>query len=86
MVKNTGKNINNFLVVLKNLLQNLKLLQIEQFKKTAEATGDLIDNKIADKTTKFSKLHHRIIKLKMKKKYLERDIYFQKKDKKSLMI
>ena len=67
MVKNTGKNINNFLVILKNLLQNLKLLQIEQFKKTAEATGDLIDNKIADKITKVSKLHHRIIKLKMKK-------------------
>ena len=67
MVKNTGKNINNFLVILKNLLQNLKLLQIEQFKKTAEATGDLIDNKIADKFTKVSKLHHRIIKLKMKK-------------------
>ena len=66
MVKNTGKNINNFLVILKNLLQNLKLLQIEQFKKTAEATGDLIDNKIADKNTKVSKLHHRIIKLKMK--------------------
>ena len=67
MVKNTGKNINNFLVILKNLLQNLKLLQIEQFEKTAEATGDLIDNKIADKITKVSKLHHRIIKLKMKK-------------------
>ena len=67
MVKNTGKNINNFLVILKNLLQNLKLLQIEQIKRTAEATGDLIDNKIADKITKVSKLHHRIIKLKMKK-------------------
>ena len=32
-----------------------KLLQIEQFKKTAEATGDLIGNKIADKITSISK-------------------------------
>ena len=32
-----------------------KLLQIEQFKKTAEATGDLIGNKITDKVTNVSK-------------------------------
>ena len=32
-----------------------KLLQKEQFKKTAEATGDLIGNKIADKITSISK-------------------------------
>ena len=28
--------------------------------KTAVATGDLIDNRIADKTTKVQKIHHRI--------------------------
>ena len=40
----------------KNLLQmHLKLLQNKQFKKTAEATGDLIGNKIADKITRVSK-------------------------------
>ena len=33
----------------------LKVLQKEQFKKTAEATGDLIGNKIADKITRASK-------------------------------
>ena len=33
----------------------LKVLQKEQFKKTAEATGDLIGNKIADKITRVSK-------------------------------
>ena len=34
---------------------HLKLLQKEQFKKTSEATGDLIDNKIPNWITKFSK-------------------------------
>ena len=33
----------------------LKVLQKEQFKKTVEATGDLIGNKIADKITRVSK-------------------------------
>ena len=32
-----------------------KLLQNKQFKKTAEATGDMIGNKIADKTTSLGK-------------------------------
>ena len=32
-----------------------KLLPKEQFKKTAEATGDLIGNKIADKVTSIGK-------------------------------
>ena len=34
---------------------HLKLLQKEQFKKTAEATGDLISNKIANKIPRVSK-------------------------------
>ena len=34
---------------------HLKLLQKELFKKTAEATDDLIGNRIADKITKVSK-------------------------------
>ena len=33
----------------------LKLLQKESFKKTAGATGDLIENKIADRITRSSK-------------------------------
>ena len=42
--------------MLNNLPQMyLKVLQKEQFKKTAEATGDLIGNKIADKITRVSK-------------------------------
>ena len=35
---------------------HLKLLQREQFKKTAEGTGDLIGNEITDKITKVSKI------------------------------
>ena len=42
--------------MLNNLLQiQLKLLQKEQFKNAAEARGDLIGNKIADKITKVSR-------------------------------
>ena len=43
--------------MLKNLLQmHLKLLQKERFKKTAEATGDLIGNRIADKIPRAAKM------------------------------
>ena len=48
---------------------NLKLVQKEQFKKTAEANGDFIDNN--------SELFQRIIQKEMKKKYLEKDLYRQ---------
>ena len=41
--------------------------------KTIEATDDLIGNKISNKITK---IHHRIIQLQTKKKYVEKDIYF----------
>ena len=56
---------------------HLKLLQKQQFKKTAEANGDFIDNKIAYRVTKVSKIHQRIIQKEMKKKYLEKDLYHQ---------
>ena len=43
--------------MLKNLLQmHLKLLQKERFKKTAEATGDLIGNRIAIKIPRAAKM------------------------------
>ena len=35
---------------------HLKLLQKERFKKTAEATGDLIGNRIADKIPRAAKM------------------------------
>ena len=62
MGKNNGKNISKngvvnraktFLIMLNNLQQmNLKLIQKEYFNKTAEATGGLIGNKIAEMITK----------------------------------
>ena len=48
--------VKNFLIVLKNQQQTQWTLhQKEHFKKTAEATGDLIGNKIVDKITSVSK-------------------------------
>ena len=58
--------------------------------KTAVATGDLIGNKIVDKITQqfceSQKLHKRIIQKQMKKKFSEKDINLQNKDRKLLMI
>ena len=58
--------------------------------KTAVATGDLIGNKTADKITQqfceSQKLHKRIIQKQMKKKFSEKDINLQNKDRKLLMI
>ena len=48
--------------------------------KTAEATGDLIENKVADKITSLGKT-----KSKEKEKKNKKSTYHQKKDSKSLM-
>ena len=57
---------------------HLKLFQKKIIQKIAEATGDLIGNKIADEITKISKIRNRIIKkqlqMNMIKKYLKKDI------------
>ena len=50
-------------------------------KKTAEATGDLIGNKIADKITSASKNHT----MKLIMKYQKQDIFILKKDEKLLI-
>ena len=51
--------------------------------KSAEATGDLIGNKIADKITSASKNHimKKDSQMKLIMKYLKRDIFLQKKEK-----
>ena len=55
-----------------------------------KTTGDLVDNKIADKIKTFQKLHSRRIKKQLQiimiKKYVKKEKYLQKKDKKCLMI
>ena len=64
MGKTIGKNIKilvniakNFLIMLNNLQQTdtLKTTSQRVIQETAETTGDLIDNKITDRITKFSK-------------------------------
>ena len=55
---------------------------------TAEASGDLIGNKIVDKITNLSKKSSAEFKMKyrmIKQKCQEKDIYLQKKDNKLLM-
>ena len=53
--------------------------------KTAEGTGGLNCNIIADKITNLSKKFHKMIKLIKKWKYQTKDMYLQKKDNKLLM-
>ena len=56
---------------------------------TAEVTGELTGNKIVDKVVKVSKISKIIQKqfqMCMIKKYLKKNIYLRKKDRKSLMI
>ena len=59
--------------------------------KTAEATGDLIGNKTANKVTKVSRNSQQnnldtFTNENDEEKHLKKDIYLQKKDKKLLMI
>ena len=52
----SGKSAKTFLIMLTNLPQmRLKLLQKEQYKKTAEVVDDLIGNKEVIKLEKFKK-------------------------------
>ena len=77
----------NFVIILKNLLQmNIKPLQ-KSHQKTAEATGDLIGNEIANKIAAVSKnSQQNDSEMNMIIKYLKKDKYLQKKDRKILMI
>ena len=80
--------------MLNNLLQMLKTTSKRAVKITAEATGNLIGIKIADKVMKVSRTspQNSLEKLQMKqkiwnltKKYQKKDINLQKKDSKLLM-
>ena len=88
-----AKNVSNISIVKtswycqKNLQQmQQKLLQRQQFKKTAEASGDLIGNKIADEITKTSKtLQSNLDEAKNETEILKKRYILQKKDKKLLL-
>ena len=56
---------------------SIKTASKRAIQKTAEATGDLIGNKITDKITRASKIHHISIQKQMKKKHLEKYLYLQ---------
>ena len=96
MGKNIGKNIskNQISKCGQGLLAHAKQSAADAPKtaskraiqKTVEATGNLIGNKILIKLQESQKLQHRIVQLRMRKKFLEKDMYPQKKDKKILMI
>ena len=62
----------------------IKTASKRAIQKPAEATGDLIDNKIADKLKNHSENLHKVMKLIMKWKYQKKDTYLQKKDNKLL--
>ena len=74
--------VKNFLIVLKKSTTDaIKTASKRAIQKTAEPTGDLIGNKIADKKLVFRKSLMLIAKWKHQKK----DIYLQKKGNKLLM-
>ena len=83
--RNMGKNLNKILSskysqkFLDHAKQSdtaaLKTASKRAIQKTAEATSDLIGNKIADKITRVPKLHHITIQKQMKKRYLANKIY-----------
>ena len=101
MGKNFGKNISNslsgkyspgMLAEHQKRLNHAKTSATDALKtssksviqKTAEATGDFMVIKLLIELKKFQKIHNKMIQ-RMIKKYLKKDVYLQKKDKKSLM-
>ena len=71
--------------VKKSTTDALKTSSNRAIQKAAEATGDLIGDKRADKITNASKTSQNILKqMGMKQGYQKKDIYLQKKDTKLL--
>ena len=68
----------------------LKTSSKRLIQKTTEATCDLTDNKVANRITKFSRsspqINSETITNEHDKKYLNKDIYLQKENRKLLMI
>ena len=89
---NISKNLSSkysqkLMTILNNLLQmHVKLLQKEQFKKHQKQLVIWLEIKLLIESQKSQKLHDRIVQKRMKKRYLEKYIYLQNKDKKLLMI
>ena len=71
----------------KSATDAIKTTSKRAIQKTAEATGDLIYNKIADKITSTKMLQINCVQkqMRMKQKYQKKDIYLQRKEYKLLM-
>ena len=90
--KNIGKNIAKNLTnkfgqkpvdtAKKSATIAIKTASKRAIQKKAEATGDLISNKTADKITSASKKPTKNLQMKLIIKYQKKDIYLQKKDNK----
>ena len=76
--------VKSLLILLKKAATDaLKTADKRAIQKTAEPSGDLVGNFIADKTTSISKkqqVNHTEMQVAMK--YQKKDIYLHKKDKK----
>ena len=91
--RNISKNISNKYIqkivivdtAKKSATDPIKTASKRLIQKTAEATRDVIGNKIADKITSSSKNPKTCIQMKLITKYQKKDIYLHKKDNKLLM-
>ena len=80
--------VKSLLILLKTCNRCIKNCRQKSNKKTAEVSGDLVGNFIADKITKkvFQKKQGaNQIQMLLAMKYKKKDIYLHKKDKKLLM-
>ena len=68
---------NYWIFLQKNVKDIIKTSSKKEIQKKAKAAGILIGNKIADKITRVSKTSPQNNSEKMKKKYLEKDLYPQ---------
>ena len=98
--RNTGKNISKnvssrysqklFDHAKQCATDELKTVSKRTIQKTAEATGNLIRNKIVDKSSKNSPQNNSVTMKKkildLMEKYRKKNIYLQNKDRKLLMI
>ena len=87
--KNIGRNLSNKYgqklvdTAKKSPTDALKIVSKGAIQKTAEATEDLVGNKIADKIVSISKKKQQVncTQMQLAMKYQKKDIYLHKKDK-----
>ena len=83
MGKNKSKNLSS---IYGQTLYHAKQFATDALKAASKKVIEKIHKQLVIKLQEFQELHRRIIQLKMKKKYFEKDIYLQKKGRKLLMV